>query len=75
MMQKYGSKRDKALATKGQVAKEGMSVQEAERVMDVEPPYQQERNTVFVSWGIQAAETTGVSTWRARADGGGSVLL
>ena len=36
MMQKYGSKRDKALSTKGQVAKEGLSVQEAERVMDVE---------------------------------------
>ena len=39
------------------------------------PPYQQERNTVFVSRGIQAVETTGVSTWRAGADGGGSVLL
>ena len=36
MMQKYGSKRDKALATKGQAAKEGLSLQEAERVMDIE---------------------------------------
>ena len=36
MMQKYGSKRDKALATKVQAAKEGLSVQEAERVMDIE---------------------------------------
>ena len=35
-MQKYGSKRDKALAAKGWVAKEGLSVQEAERVMDIE---------------------------------------
>ena len=35
-MQKYGSKRDKALAAKGQTAKEGLSVQEEERVMDVE---------------------------------------
>ena len=35
-MQKYGIKRDKALATKGWVAKEGLSVWEAERVMDVE---------------------------------------
>ena len=35
MMQKYGSKRDKALAAKGQAAKEGLSVQEAERVMDM----------------------------------------
>ena len=34
-MQKYGSKRDKALAAKGQAVKEGLSVQEAERVMDV----------------------------------------
>ena len=32
----YGSKRDKALAIKGQAAKEGMSVWEAERVMDAE---------------------------------------
>ena len=36
MTQKFGSKRDKALATKGWAAKEGLSVQEAERVMDVE---------------------------------------
>ena len=35
-MQKYGSKRDKALAAKGQAAKEGLSVWEAERVMDIE---------------------------------------
>ena len=35
-MQKYGSKRDKALAAKGWAAKEGLSVQEAERVMDIE---------------------------------------
>ena len=35
-MQKYRSKRDKALATKGQAAKEGLSVLETERVMDVE---------------------------------------
>ena len=35
-MQKYGSKRDKALATKGQAAKEGLSVWETERVMDIE---------------------------------------
>ena len=34
-MQKYGSKRDKALATKGWAIKGGMSVQEAEQVMDV----------------------------------------
>ena len=36
MTKKYGSNRDKALATKGWAAKEGLSVQEAERVMDVE---------------------------------------
>ena len=36
MTGKYGSKRDKALAAKGQAAKEGLSVWEAERVMDVE---------------------------------------
>ena len=36
MTRKYGSKRDKALAAKGQAAKEGLSVWEAERVMDVE---------------------------------------
>ena len=36
MTRKYGSKRDKALAAKGQAAKEGLSVQEAEWVMDVE---------------------------------------
>ena len=34
-MQKYGSKRDKALAAKGQAVREGLSVQEAEWVMDV----------------------------------------
>ena len=34
-MQKYGSKRDKALATKGWAVREGLSVQEAEQVMDV----------------------------------------
>ena len=34
-MQKYGSKRDKALATKGWAVKEGLSVWEAEWVMDV----------------------------------------
>ena len=36
MTRKYGSKRDKALAAKGQAAKEGLSVWEAERVMNVE---------------------------------------
>ena len=36
MTKKYGSKRDKALAAKGWVTKEGLSVQEAKRVMDVE---------------------------------------
>ena len=36
MTRQYGSKRDKALATKGQAAKEGLLVQEAKRVMDVE---------------------------------------
>ena len=36
MTRKYGSKRDKAIATKGWAAKEGLSVWEAERVMDVE---------------------------------------
>ena len=35
-MQKYGSKRDKVLATKEQATKEGLSVWEAERVMDIE---------------------------------------
>ena len=35
-MQKYGSKRDKDLAAKGQAVREGLSVQEAEWVMDVE---------------------------------------
>ena len=34
-MQKYGSKRDKALATKGWTAREGLSVWEAEQVMNV----------------------------------------
>ena len=36
MTRKYGSKRDKALAAKGWAAKEGLSVWEAERVMDIE---------------------------------------
>ena len=36
MVKRYGSKRDKALATKGQAAKEGRSVWETERIMDVE---------------------------------------
>ena len=36
MTGKYGSKRDKALAAKGQAPKEGLSVWEAERVIDVE---------------------------------------
>ena len=36
MEKKYRSKRDKALAAKGQVAKEARSVQETERIMDVE---------------------------------------
>ena len=36
MVKKYGSKKDKALAAKGQAAKEGTSVPETERVMDVE---------------------------------------
>ena len=36
MTRKYGSKRDKALAAKGWAAKEGLLVQEAKRVMDVE---------------------------------------
>ena len=36
MTRKYGSKKDKALAAKGQAAKEGLLVQEAKRVMDVE---------------------------------------
>ena len=35
-MQKYGSKRDKALAAKGWAAKEGLSVWETERVIDIE---------------------------------------
>ena len=35
-MQKYGSKRDKTLAAKGQAVREGLSVWEAEQVMDVE---------------------------------------
>ena len=34
-MQKYGSKREKAHAAKGQAVREGLSVQEAEWVMDV----------------------------------------
>ena len=36
MVKKYGSKKDKALAAKGQAAKEGWSVQETKRVMDIE---------------------------------------
>ena len=36
MTEKYGSKRDKAQAAKGWAVKEGLSVQEAERIMDVE---------------------------------------
>ena len=36
MVKRYGSKRDKAIATKGWAAKEGRSVWETERVMDVE---------------------------------------
>ena len=36
MTRKYRSKRDKAIATKGQAAKEGLSIWEAERVNDVE---------------------------------------
>ena len=36
MVKRYGSKRDKALAAKGQAAKEGRSVWETERIMDVE---------------------------------------
>ena len=36
MVKKYGSKRDKAVATKGWAAREGQSVQETKRMMDVE---------------------------------------
>ena len=36
MTWKYGSKRNKGLAAKGRAAKEGLSVWEAKRVMDVE---------------------------------------
>ena len=36
MVKRYGSKRDKAVAAKGQTAKEGRSVWETERMMDVE---------------------------------------
>ena len=36
MMHNYGSKMDKGLAANGQTGKEGLSVQEAERVMDIE---------------------------------------
>ena len=36
MVKKYGSKRDKAIATNGWVAREGQPVREAERIMDVE---------------------------------------
>ena len=35
-MQKYGSKRHKALATKGQAVREGLSVRETKRLMDIE---------------------------------------
>ena len=35
-MLKYGSKRDKSLATKGWAARDGLSVQETECLMDVE---------------------------------------
>ena len=38
-------------------------------------PHTSKIEIVFVSQGTQAVETTGVSTWRAGADGGGSVLL
>ena len=34
-MRKYGSKRDKTLAAKGQAVREGLSIREAEHVMDV----------------------------------------
>ena len=36
MVKRYGSKRDKALATKRWAAKEGRLVWETERIMDVE---------------------------------------
>ena len=36
MVKRYGSKRDKAAATKGQAAMEGKLVQETERMMDAE---------------------------------------
>ena len=36
MVKKYGSKRDKAVAAKGQAAKECLPVRETERMMDVE---------------------------------------
>ena len=36
MVKKYNSKRDKAAAAKGQAAREGRSMRETERVMDVE---------------------------------------
>ena len=36
MTRKYGSERDNAIATKGWAAKDGLSIQEAKRVMDVE---------------------------------------
>ena len=36
LVQKYGSKKGKATSTKGQAAKEGLSVWEMERVMDIE---------------------------------------
>ena len=35
MVKRYGSKRDKAVAAKGWAAKEGRSVWETERMMDV----------------------------------------
>ena len=36
LVQKYGSKREKALATKRQASKEGLSVWETEKLLDVE---------------------------------------
>ena len=136
-MQKYGSKRDKALATKGWEAKKGLTVWEAERVMNIElflegqtkgeadsPNHLMMLYEMFwhaadqgqkeakwtVQWGclqelpkldseedvstvqlwasklarsksspctfkVKTAETTGVSTWRTWADGGGGVFL
>ena len=36
MVKKYKSKRGKAVAAKGQAAREGLLVRETERIMDVE---------------------------------------